>query len=168
MDGYILRPLGADEYGVLGDFLYEAIFIPEGVSPPPREIINQPELQVYVEDFGSRRGDIAVCAEYGERIVGAAWSRIMDDYGHIDDDTPSLAISLYNEHRGKGVGTELMRALLAELKSAGFGQVSLSVQKANYAVKLYRKTGFVTVDENDEEYIMLLQGAPAGDSRGRS
>ncbi|MBR6070896.1 MAG: GNAT family N-acetyltransferase [Ruminococcus sp.] len=155
MDGYTVRPLGADEYGVLGDFLYEAIFISEGVSPPPREIINQPELQVYVEDFGTRRGDIAVCAEYGGRIVGAAWSRIMNDYGHIDDDTPSLAISLYKEHRGRGVGTELMRALLAELKSAGFGQVSLSVQKANYAVKLYRKTGFVTVDENDEEYIML-------------
>jgi ribosomal protein S18 acetylase RimI-like enzyme len=155
MDVYTVRPLGADEYGVLGDFLYEAIFIPEGVVPPPREIINQPELQVYVEGFGTRRGDIAVCAEFGGRIVGAAWSRIMNDYGHIDDDTPSLAISLYKEHRGRGVGTELMRALLAELKSAGFGQVSLSVQKANYAVKLYRKTGFVTVDENDEEYIML-------------
>ena len=62
MDGYTVRPLGADEYGVLGDFLYEAIFIPEGVAPPPREIINQPELQVYVEEFGTRRGDIAVCA----------------------------------------------------------------------------------------------------------
>ena len=112
-------------------------------------------MQVYVDGFGTRRGDIAVCAELGGRIVGAAWSRIMDDYGHIDDDTPSLAISLYSEHRGRGVGTELMRALLAELKSAGFGQVSLSVQKANYAVKLYRKTDFVTVDENAEEYIML-------------
>ena len=92
----------------------------------------------------------------------------MHDYGHIDDETPSLAISLYKDHRGKGVGTELMRALLAELKSAGFERVSLSVQKANYAVKLYRKTGFVTVDENDEEYIMLRRGAPAGGSRDRS
>ncbi|MDO4864811.1 MAG: GNAT family N-acetyltransferase, partial [Ruminococcus sp.] len=143
MDGYTVRPLRADEYGVLGDFLYEAIFIPEGVEPPPREIIEQPELQVYVEGFGTRRGDIAVCAEHGGRIVGAAWSRIMNDYGHIDDVTPSLAISLYKEHRSRGVGTELMQALLSELKNAGFGRVSLSVQKANYAVKLYRKTGFV-------------------------
>lgn len=50
-----------------------------------------------------------------------------------------------------------MRALLGELKSVGFGQVSLSVQKANRAVRLYRKIGFVTIDENDEEYIMLCR-----------
>ena len=155
MDGLTIRTLRADEYFELDSFLYEAIFIPEGIEPPPREIIIQPELQVYVADFGSRYGDIAVAAETGGRIVGAAWSRIMNDYGHIDDETPSLAISLCRSFRGHGIGTALMKALLAELKDAGFRQVSLSVQKANRAVGLYRKTGFVTVDENDEEYIML-------------
>ena len=110
---------------------------------------------MYVADFGSRHGDIAVAAETGGGLVGAAWSRIMNDYGHIDDETPSLAISLFSSFRGHGIGTALMKALLAELKDAGFRQVSLSVQKANRAVGLYRKTGFVTVDENDEEYIML-------------
>ena len=155
MDGLTIRPLRDDEYFELDSFLYEAIFIPEGIEPPPREIIFQPELQVYVADFGSRHGDIAVAVETGGRIVGAAWSRIMNDYGHIDDETPSLAISLFRSFRGRGIGTALMKALLAELKSQGFRQVSLSVQKANRAVGLYRKTGFVTVDENDEEYIML-------------
>jgi ribosomal protein S18 acetylase RimI-like enzyme len=157
MNEYIIRPLGADERGELDNFLYEAIFIPDGVAPPPREIIYQPELQVYVSDFGSRRGDIAFAAESGGKVVGAAWSRIMHDYGHIDDDTPSLAISLYSDHRSRGIGTALMKAPLAELKNESFGQVSLSVQKANYAVKLYRKTGFVTVGENDEEFIMLCR-----------
>lgn len=33
----------------LDAFLYEAIFIPEGVEAPPMEIINQPELQFYVD-----------------------------------------------------------------------------------------------------------------------
>ena len=32
---------------------------------------------------------------------------------------------------------------------------SLAVQKANYAVKMYENVGFKTVDENDEEYIMV-------------
>ena len=150
-----IRKLFPTEYSELDFFLYEAIFIPEGVKPPPREIKNQPELQVYVEDFGSRRGDTAVCAECAGRIVGAAWSRIMDDYGHIDDDIPSLAISLYSDYRGLGIGTALMNALLKELKESGFIQVSLSVQKANYAVKLYKKTGFEIVNETEEEYIMI-------------
>ncbi len=154
---YIIRPLGENEYGLLDDFLYEAIFIPEGVEPPPRSIIAQPELQVYVEDFGTRKGDLALAAEVGEKIVGAVWTRIMNDYGHIDDDTPSFAISLYKEYRNKGIGTALMLEMLNLLRRTGFRQTSLAVQKENYAVKMYRKVGFTVVDENDEEYIMLCK-----------
>lgn len=150
----MIRPLEKAEYGLLDDFLYEAIFIPEGIEPPPREIILRPELQVYVEGFGTRRGDHAVCAVEDGRVVGAAWARIMDDYGHIDDETPSLAISLYPGYRGRGIGTELMRSLLSTLRRAGFVRVSLAVQKQNYAVKMYKRVGFVTIGENDEEYIM--------------
>lgn len=154
---YIIRPLGEDEYALLEDFLYEAIFIPEGVAPPPRDIIYQPELQVYLENFGARRGDFALAAEVGGRVVGAVWTRIMNDYGHIDDDTPSFAISLYKEHRNNGIGTSLMRNMLNVLAEAGYRQASLAVQKENYAVKMYRKVGFTVVDENAEEYIMLCR-----------
>lgn len=36
-------------------------------------------------------------------------------------------------------------------------QASLAVQKANYAVRMYEKVGFRTVDENDEEFIMVCE-----------
>ena len=146
---HIIRGLDPREYEVLEDFLYEAIFIPEGVEPPPRDIIKRPELQVYVENFGTRRGDYALCAECEGRIVGAVWTRIMDDYGHIDDETPSFAISLYKEYRGQGIGTALMREMLKVLKNAGFLRASLAVQKANYAVTMYKKVGFEIVGECD-------------------
>ena len=81
----------------------------------------------------------------------------MDDYGHIDDETPSFAISLYKEYRGHGAGTALMREMLALLEKEGFEKASLAVQKANYAVKMYRTVGFETVGENDEEYIMVYR-----------
>ena len=74
---YNIRPLKPTEYNILDIFLYEAIFIPDGVQPPPRDIIKLPELQVYVEDFGSRRGDICLAAEINGKIVGAVWTRIM-------------------------------------------------------------------------------------------
>ena len=154
---YTIRPLKSAEYRVLEDFLYEAIFIPEGVTPPPREIISQPELQVYLTDFGQRAGDYALAAESGGRIVGAVWVRIMNDYGHIDDETPSFAISLYKDFRGQGIGTAMMLEMLELLRNEGYRQASLAVQKANYAVKMYRKTGFEVVGENDEEYIMLCR-----------
>ena len=152
----VIRKLRQDEAWILKDFLYEAIFIPEGVSPPPRDIVERPELKVYTEDFGSREGDNCLVAEYEEKIIGAVWTRIMDDYGHVDDETPSFAISVYKEYRGKGIGTLLMKKMLELLKAKGYKKVSLAVQKANYAVRMYEKLGFKAVRENSEEYIMEL------------
>ena len=81
----------------------------------------------------------------------------MNDYGHIDDETLSLAISLYEEYRHLGLGTALMREMLQFLKDKGYKQTSLSVQKADYAVNMYRKVGFAVVMENEEEYIMVCR-----------
>ncbi len=150
-----IRKIQKQEYPLLDNFLYEAIFVPEGIEPPPKTIITSPELQIYVERFGESKDDWGLVAEVGGKIVGAVWVRIMNDYGHIDDETPSLAISLYKEYRGFGIGTAMMKEILALLKSHGYSRVSLSVQKANYAAKMYLKIGFEIVKENEEEYIMV-------------
>ena len=155
--GYYIRHIRSEEYEVLDDFLYEAIFIPEGVDAPPREIIKNPQLQVYVQEFGTQEADICFVAETEGKIVGAVWVRIMDDYGHVEDGVPSFAISLYKEYRGLGIGTAMMKYMLEELKARGYEKASLAVQKANYAVKLYKKVGFEIVDENEEEYIMVCE-----------
>lgn len=152
---YTIREIQKQEYPLLDHFLYEAIFIPESVNPPPKTIIASPELQVYVEHFGESKDDLGFVAEVDGKIVGAVWVRIMNDYGHIDDETPSLAISLDKEYRGFGIGTAMMKEMLALLKSRGYSRISLSVQKANYAVMLYQKVGFEIVKEHEEEYIMV-------------
>lgn len=154
---YIIRNITETEYPLLDDFLYNAIFIPEGVKAPEKSIINAPELQVYVENFGKCKSDMGLVAEVDGKIVGAVWVRIMRDYGHIDDATPSFAISLYKEYRGFGIGTALMKSMLAMLKKKGYEQASLAVQKANYAVKMYKHVGFEICDENEEEYIMVCR-----------
>ena len=152
---YRIRKIQKQEYPLLEDFLYEAIFVPEGAAIPPRTITAAPQLRTYVENFGESQGDLGLVAEIDKRIVGAVWCRIMDDYGHVDGKTPSLAISLYEEYRGLGIGTAMMNEILALLKSHEYKRVSLSVQKANYAAKLYLKVGFKVIRENDEEYIMM-------------
>lgn len=153
----VIREIKDSEYYLLDDFLYEAIFIPEGVEPPPRDIIKKDELQVYIRDFGKLPDDNCLVAEIDGRVVGAVWTRIMHDYGNIDDKTPSFAISLYKEYRGHGIGTRLMRDMLDKLRERGYEQASLAVQKANYAVKMYKNVGFEIIDENDEEYIMRIR-----------
>ena len=115
----IIREIRPEEYTFLREFLYQAIYLPKGVEPPPRSVVDQPELQVYIEGFGTRPGDHCLVAEVGGKVVGAAWCRIMEDYGHIDNDTPSLAISLLPEYRGKGIGTRLLNDLLLLLHRLG-------------------------------------------------
>jgi len=149
----VIRELRKDEYKLLEDFLYEAIFIPEGVNKPPRDIINNDDLQVYIKDFG-KKDDYCLVYEDNNKIVGTCWVRIMNDYGHIDDNTPSLAISLYEDYRGKGIGTKLMQEMINHLKGK-YDKISLSVQKDNYATKMYKKVGFEILKEKDEEYLMI-------------
>ena len=151
---YTIREMTAQEYPLLDDFLYEAIFVPEGVEPPSKIIITAPELQVYVKGFGASKDDFALVAEVENKIIGAVWVRIMNDYGHIDDKTPSLAISLYKKYRGQGIGCSLIKEMLSLLQTHGYKHVSLSVQKANYAAKLYQKIGFRIIKEIGDEWIM--------------
>ena len=130
---YIIRHLQGSENHLLREFLYEAIYIPEGVKPPSKDVVDLPE----------------------GKVVGAVWVRIMNDYGHVDDRTPSLSISLYKEYRSKGIGSHLMREMFRLLESKGYSRVSLSVQKANYAVRMYLKLGFKIIHETEEEFVML-------------
>ena len=75
----------------------------------------------------------------------------------IDDTTPSLSISLLKEYRNLGIVTELMKQILLTLKEREYKQVSLSVQKINYAVSMYKKVGFEVVRENEEDYVMFCK-----------
>ena len=151
---YQIRPIRKEEIPILGDFLYEAIFIPEGVAAPPRSILDDENLQVYIRNFGQMHDDRCLVAEVGDKIVGAIWSRIMNDYGHIADDVPSIAISLYKEYRNLGIGTDMLRQMLELLKADGYKSVSLSVQKANYAMRMYQKAGFRILSDDGEEVLM--------------
>ena len=106
---YHIRPIHPSEIPLLKDFLYEAIFIPEGAVVPPRDILDDESLQVYIRNFGKSSNDYCLVAVVDDKVVGAIWSRIMNDYGHIADDIPSMAISLYKEYRDQGIGTDLLK-----------------------------------------------------------
>ena len=89
-------------------------------------------------------------------IVGAVWTRIIKGYGSVDDSIPEFAVSIRRGFRGKGIGTALMEQMIELLKREGCEKASLAVQKDNYAVRMYQKTGFSIIDENEEEYIMMI------------
>lgn len=153
-----IREIESNEYNLLEKFIYEAIYVPAGKVKPPKDIIFMPELQVYIENFGDKEDDYGLVAICEGEIVGAVWVRIMNDYGHIDDETPSLALAILEPYRGQGMGTALMKSMLIALKQKGYQYVSLSVQKPNPAHRLYDRLGFEAIGdmagETEDEIIM--------------
>ena len=154
---YIIREMKKSEYPLLSDFLYEAIFQRDKMNLVPREIIKEANLNVYIENFGKQKDDECLCAEVNNKVVGAAWTRIINGFGTVDKETPEFAISLYKEYRGLGIGTDLMKKMIEKLKVKGYKKTSLAVQKDNYAFRMYQALGFKTIIEKEEEYIMVYE-----------
>lgn len=134
----------------------------DGAADAP---MGDPELAVYLEDWG-RRGDRGYVAEVDGRPVGAAWTRLFTGanhgYGFVDEDTPELSVAVLRPHRGRGVGTALVTAALAQGVRASLDAVSLSVEPDNPAVRLYERAGFRKVGEVGGSWTMVV---PLPDAR---
>jgi ribosomal protein S18 acetylase RimI-like enzyme len=161
---WIIRPLIFEDEPFLWEMLYQAIHVRDGQSPPPRDVVRLPELARYVEGWGRAgdRGFLASDALSGQPL-GAAWLRLLTGdykgYGYIDDDTPELSIAVLPEHRGHGIGTQLLSYLLASVR--GQLSVSLSVSADNPALRLYQSFGFAVMRKSDGSLTMKRDRADA-------
>jgi ribosomal protein S18 acetylase RimI-like enzyme len=115
-------------------------------------------LTRYVESWG-RPGDVAVIAHETGNRIGAAWLRRFKaaepGYGFVDEQTPEMSIAVVPSQRGRGLGNELLAALLDDAAESGYAQVSLSVEKGSPAVGFYERAGFEVVGESDGGLVML-------------
>ena len=156
-----IRHIREDEWPLLEDFLYKAIYVPDGFEGEiPHSIIrDDPKCRAAYLGFGERPDDRALVAEADGQVIGACWTRTTDEYGHIDGETPSFSISLSEPYRGQGIGGEMMRRMLDELERAGYARASLSVQKANPALRLYERLGFRIIGDgaDETEWLMVYQ-----------
>lgn len=163
-DAYKIRPATPADEPFLWEMLYQSLYVEEGAATFPREILQRPELSRYVEGWG-RAGDLGfVAEEAGSGLpVGAVWSRLPEGvdkgFAYVNDETPELAVAVSPEHRGRGVGTALMKRLLSEA-SALFPALSLSVSPENPARRLYERLGFETFEVRGGHPLMLMRFRP--------
>ena len=69
-----------------------------------------------------------------------------------------LVVFVDQNHRNRGVGTELMRFSLEEFGQLGFELVWLTVRVLDFIpIKLYRKLGFEFCDTDDYERVMAIK-----------
>jgi GNAT superfamily N-acetyltransferase len=156
-----LRAGSGDDIEVLKRALFEAVsWNPERELPPYEFVIAHPELARYHDGWG-RHGDLAVIAEQDGQAIGASLCRLFteDDHGHgyVDDETPELAVAVWDGHRGEGIGTRLMGGIEDAAREAGFSRISLSVDADNPARRLYERLGYETLDVDDADVRMLKE-----------
>lgn len=161
MKDFRIREMKRDERVLLKSFLYEAIFQRDKNDLLSRNVIEKPELKIFIDRFGEKPDDHCLVAECEGKVVGAVWTRVLDGsikgYGYVDSQTPEFAISLYEPYRNLGIGTALMKSMLDVLRGKGYQQTSLAVQKDNYAVKMYEAVGFHIAAESEEEFLMICR-----------
>ncbi len=167
-----LRAATAEDLPFLWDVLYEAIFVPPGQTPPPVSVLRDPRVSHYLAGFPAHPGDRGLVAETPTGPVGAAWHRRLPasnpGYGFVGPEVPEVTIALMPSYRGQGIGTRLLRQLLADAEAAGHPGLSLSVHAKNPARRLYQRLGFVRVASRvaaDEAWTMWCV-LGAGDRRG--
>ena len=157
----IIRPATGDDAALLRAMLYEAArWDPAGPREPIEEVLADPVIRRYHDGWG-RRGDAGVVSELEGSPVGAAWHRLFaaeaPGFGFLDEQTPELSIAVAPLHRGKGIGSMLLRAAMAQAREAGFRTLSLSVAAHNPARRLYQRAGFEKAAEHGGSWTMLAR-----------
>lgn len=155
LQGVEIREMKESEYPLLADFLYLSIFQKEGEPPLRRDIIEEPEIARYIEDFGKPH-DYALVAVHQEQVVGVVFARLIHAYGYVDEATPELTISVLKDYRKKGIGSALLEGMVKLLREHDCEKISLSVQKENPAFQLYQNLGFTIVEDKGEDVVMLF------------
>jgi ribosomal protein S18 acetylase RimI-like enzyme len=132
----------------------------DGPSGSVVDVLSEPTLAHYVTGW-PRADDLGVVALDGHQPVGAAWLRLFPasdpGYGFVDAATPELAMGVVRARRGRGIGRQLLDAVIAGARERGVASVSLSVEPDNHARRLYEQVGFRTVDERGGSLTMLLR-----------
>lgn len=151
------RPLTSEDQDQLWDWLHIALWDPPPAGLRPREVLQDPGVRIYVEDWG-QPGDVGVVAVLNGVDIGACWMRLLPvgvGLASVDEHTPQLGIALLPEYQRQGYGNQLMRAALEAATSAGYRQVSLTVHPDNPAVALYERCGFKRQGLRNSYHLMI-------------
>lgn len=149
--GLMLRPVTpSDEpflfrlvHDVMAEQLLASLWDPQ---------IREPLLQMQYEAQRTSFAENFPTADYGIIVYDdAAIGRLILDRGpnfhHLVD------ITIQPSHRGKGIGTWLMRALCKEAEIMG-KPLRLQVNVNNRARELYQRMGFRTIEDHQVTWVM--------------
>jgi GNAT superfamily N-acetyltransferase len=159
MSGYRIRPAVGEDARILADMLVEAVnWNPLRVRPRVT-LLEDPFISRYVAGW-MRPGDFGCVAEDQHGApVGACWARLFPanapGTGFVAVGVPELTLGVNPQWRAQGVGRALLQEIGRRGAARGIARLSLSVERANFAQRLYVSEGYVTVSSDDRADVMV-------------
>jgi RimJ/RimL family protein N-acetyltransferase len=102
------------------------------------------EEKKILADFEKSKSKAMIAAWFENKIIGGA--SIVGQGSEFVKHNASLGMSIQKAFAGQGLGSEMMKYLLAVAKEAGFHRIDLTVRTYNVeGIALYEKTGFQKV-----------------------
>ncbi|MCQ9352824.1 TIGR00730 family Rossman fold protein [Corynebacterium sp. 153RC1] len=115
---------------------FAQVLSPEGLETPP--------YNAYM-GFDPARGDVGLVLETPQgQPVGVAWVVFAQALGFVAPQAPELVMNVDAQWQGKGIGGWLIEELAGYGSRHGWSGISLLVEDANPARRLYARHGFVT------------------------
>jgi GNAT superfamily N-acetyltransferase len=154
-----IRPAVSGDSAFMAEMLVEAVnWSPEWKKQSRRRVLSTHKTAHYIAGW-PRDTDLGLIAEADQERIGAAWLRFHPasdpGYGFVAADVPELTIGVAVRWRGRGVGRALLRAIAEQALAAGIRQISLSVERKNFARKLYLSEGYQIVGGDRDSDTML-------------
>jgi GNAT superfamily N-acetyltransferase len=162
---WAIRRATAEDGSFLAGMLVEAVnWSPEWKPRSRKRILADHRTARYISGW-PRPTDLGVIAEAAgpppAEPAGAAWLRFFPaadpGYGFVAEDVPELTIGVAAPWRGRGLGRALLRAVADQARAQGIGRISLSVERKNYAQRLYLSEGYRIVDDRDKDADTMVK-----------
>jgi GNAT superfamily N-acetyltransferase len=107
-------------------------------------------ISSYVDAWG-RKGDTSVIAMEDGHSIGAAWFRLFaadrPGYGFVDGETPEMTIVVVPTKQQRGIGEQLLDALVERASNQGYPAISVSIRRGDPDGERLASHGFEPVRE---------------------
>jgi GNAT superfamily N-acetyltransferase len=154
-----LRRASAADATFLGDMLVEAAEWSGDRTRPKVQLLADPKVNRYLKGWKRAVDDGVLALDDNGTPIGACWYRVLPKsepgYGFVAPGVPELTLGVRQLWRAQGVGRTLLRALCQVATERGHQRISLSVERANFAQRLYVSEGFVTVSAGADSDTMV-------------
>jgi RimJ/RimL family protein N-acetyltransferase len=125
----------------------------------PKRTFSEKEIDFYLNvDFVSHVALVAELEEGGQRVIAGGGRYVVSEPGRAE-----VAFAVDDEHQGLGIGTRLMRHLVAIARAAGLRGFTAEVLSDNTAMlKVFERCGLATTTRREGGVVhvtMALDGA---------